>query len=109
MRPLRFGRGQGRRENFVFLPPSCLIILNTMNVIGCDKVSIGTSLMSSVVETSLGQIPNSPALTLRERSTELRDVFVLSFCNLFILVNKLILLIYMSSQPVDLSHSFEME
>ena len=52
MRPLRFGRGKGRRENFVFLPASCLIILNTMNVIGCDKVSIGTSLMSSVVETS---------------------------------------------------------
>ena len=44
-----------------------------------------------------------------ERSTELRDMFGLSFCNLFILVNKLILLIYMSSQTVDLSHSFEME
>ena len=43
-----------------------------------------------------------------ERSTEPWDVFGMSFCNLFILVNKLILLIYMSSQTVDLSHTFEM-
>ena len=64
--------------------------------------------MSNVVETSLGQIPNSPARTLRERSTELRDIFGLSFCYICNFVNSLNIIIHMSSQPVDLSYSFAM-